>query len=288
MIPAAFEYHAATSLQQAVKLLRRYDGEARVLAGGMSLIPMMKLRLANLSAVIDLERIKGLSFINETADALTIGPMTTHYMLESSNVVRGRVPLLTETASAVGDLQVRNRGTIGGSVAQADPAADLPAALLALEATFRIAGGQRRRNVRAESLFIDSYTTSLEDNEIIVEIRIRTTGPNTGWSYQKLANRASRFAVVGVAALITVGQDGTCVRARIAITGAAPSPFRARHSERYLKGKSLTEVVIAAAAHRATRHVDFLNDIHGSSAYREHLTSELTIRAITQAKERAV
>ncbi len=287
MIPAAFEYHAPTSLRHAITLLHRYDGEARVLAGGMSLIPMMKLRLANLDAVVDLGRIEALSFIDETDDGLTIGAMTTHYAIESSEAVKRRAPLLAETATMVGDVQIRNRGTIGGSVAHADPAADLPAALLALEARFRIAGGPRRRTVRADRMFVDAYTTSLEEGEIIVEVRVPATPAGTGWSYQKLANRASRFAVVGAAALVTVSSDGTCARVRVGVTGAGPSPFRARGTERYLTGKPLTDEIIAKAAKRATAGVDFLGDVHGSPAYREHLTAEMTKRAITQAKERA-
>lgn len=287
MIPAVFEYHAPKSLRHAITLLRRCDGDVRVLAGGMSLIPMMKLRLANLDAVVDLGRIQGLSYIDETDDGLLLGPMTTHYAMETSNVIKRRAPLLAETAAVVGDVQVRNRGTIGGSIAHADPAADLPAALLALEAKFRLAGGPRRRTVRADQMFVDSYTTALKDGEIIAEIRVPETPMKAGWSYQKLANRASRFAVVGVAALVTLAKDGTCARVRVGITGAGPSPFRAHGAERYLFHKPLTEESIAKAAQRATKGVDFLGDVHGSPAYREHLTVELTKRAVTQAMERA-
>ena len=286
MIPAAFEYHAPTTLRQAISTLRKYDGDARWLAGGMSLVPMMKLRLANLAAVVDLGQIKGLSYINEDAGALALGPMTTHYMVESSEVIKRVAPILAETAALVGDVQVRNRGTIGGSVAQADPAADLPAALLALEATFRIAGGASRRTVRAGKMFVDAYTTALEEGEIILEVRIPAIAERTGWSYQKLANRASRFAVVGVAALVTAGVDGTASRVRVAITGAGPAPERARGTERYLAGRELTPENIEKAAVRAAKHIEFLGDIHGSAEYREHLTLELTKRALTQASER--
>jgi aerobic carbon-monoxide dehydrogenase medium subunit len=286
MIPAAFEYHAPKTLRQAVSTLRKYDGDARVLAGGMSLVPMMKLRLANLAAVVDLSRIEGLAYIEEADGGLAIGPMTTHYAVESSDVVARVAPLLAETAAVVGDVQVRNRGTIGGSVAHADPAADLPAALLALEATFRVAGGGRRRTVRADRMFVDAYTSGLEEGEIIAEVRVPGSPARTGWSYQKLANRASRFAVVGVAALVTADSDGTCTRVRIAVTGAGPLPSRARATERYLVGRELTPESIAKGAERATKGIEFLGDVHGSPEYREHLTSELTKRAITQASER--
>lgn len=286
MIPAAFEYHAPKTLRQAVATLRQYDGEARVLAGGMSLVPMMKLRLANLAAVVDLSRIEGLAFIDETADGLVIGPMTTHYGVESSDVVRRVAPILAETAALVGDVQVRNRGTIGGSVAHADPAADLPAALLALEATFIVAGGSRRRTIRADKMFVDAYTSALNEGEIITEVHVPAMASGTGWSYQKLANRASRFAVVGIAAIVTTDEAGACTRARVAVTGAGPAPVRARATERYLVGKQLTPANVAKAAARATNGIEFLGDVHGSPEYREHLTAELTKRALTEASER--
>jgi carbon-monoxide dehydrogenase medium subunit len=286
MIPAAFEYHAPKTLRQAVSTLRKYDGEARVLAGGMSLVPMMKLRLANLAAVVDLGRIDGISGIDETAGGLAIGPMTTHYAIESSEAVQRLAPILAETAALIGDVQVRNRGTIGGSVAHADPAADLPAALLALEATFRIAGGARQRTVRADKMFVDAYTSALDEGEIITAVRVPAIAPRTGWSYQKLANRASRFAVVGVAALLITDTEGTCTRVRVAVTGAGPAPIRARATEHYLAGKQVTSESIAKAAVRATNGIEFLGDVHGSPEYREHLTAELTKRALTQASER--
>lgn len=286
MIPAAFEYHAPKTLRQAVSILKNYDGEARVLAGGMSLIPMMKLRLANLAAIVDLGRIEGLSSIEESSEGLTIGAMTTHYSIESSGAVRLRAPILAETAALIGDVQVRNRGTIGGSVAHADPAADLPAALLALEATFRITGGSRRRTVRADKMFVDAYTSALNEGEVITEVLVPAAAPHTGWSYQKLANRASRFAVVGIAALISVDEQSICTRVRVAVTGAGPSATRARSTEHYLTGKEVTLESITKAAVRATKGIEFLGDIHGSPEYREHLTSELTKRALIQAMAR--
>jgi aerobic carbon-monoxide dehydrogenase medium subunit len=286
MIPAKFEYHAPTTLRQAVTTLRKYDGEARVLAGGMSLVPMMKLRLANLAAVVDLGRIQGLAGVEHAADgSLVIGPMTTHYQIESSDVVQRVAPILAEAASRVGDVQVRNRGTIGGSVAHADPAADLAAAILVLEAMFSIVGGPRRRTVRADKMFVDAYTSALDEGEIIAEVRIPATAPRTGWSYQKLANNA-RFAVVGIAALLSTDEKGICTRARVAVTGAGPAPARARATERFIIGKELTPTTIAKAATRATNGIEFLGDVHASPEYREHLTEEITKRALTEACQR--
>jgi carbon-monoxide dehydrogenase medium subunit len=287
LIPAAFDYHAPKTLRQAVNVLRRYDGDARVLAGGQSLIPMMKLRLANLGAVVDLHRIDGLASVEPADSGLAIGPMTTHYALETSALVRERAPLLADAAAMVGDVQVRNRGTIGGAIAHADPAADYPAVLLALEATFRVAGGARRRTVRAERMFVDAYTTALGESEILAEIAIPQAPARTGWSYQKLANRASRFAVVGVAALVTLADDGMCERVRVGVTGAGPFASRAKAAERYLVGRAVTEESIAKAAARAAKGIEFLGDVHGSPAYREHLTMELTKRALTEAAGRA-
>jgi carbon-monoxide dehydrogenase medium subunit len=287
LIPAAFEYHAPKTLRQAISTLRKYDGDARVLAGGMSLVPMMKLRLANLGAVVDLGRIDGLAYVEPTDAGLAIGAMTTHYALETSTLVRERAPLLADAAALVADVQVRNRGTIGGAVAHADPAADYPAALLALEATFRVAGGSRRRTVRAERMFVDAYTTVLEESEILVEVAVPATPAFTGWSYQKLANRASRFAVVGIAALVTVADDGTCERVRIGVTGAGPFASRAKAAERYLVGRVVDDDSINKAAARAAKGIEFLGDVHGSPEYREHLTMELTKRALTEAAGRA-
>jgi carbon-monoxide dehydrogenase medium subunit len=213
--------------------------------------------------------------------------MTTHHAIESSDLVKRRAPLLAEVASTIGDVQVRNRGTIGGSIAQADPAADLPAALLAHEATIVLAGGARRRVVRAEQMFVDAYESALEDGEIVVEVRVPAIGDRTGWAYEKLTNRASRFAIVGVGALITKATDGTCERARIAIIGAGAVPTRAKAAERYLTGKPLTDDTLEKASRRAGQGIDFLSDGHGSAAYREHLTSELTRRALARAVERA-
>lgn len=286
MIPAAFEYHAPKTLRQAISTLRKYDGEARVLAGGMSLVPMMKLRLANLAAVVDLGRIKGLSFIQEVNGGLSIGPMTTHYDIESSEVVQRISPILAEAAALVGDVQVRNRGTIGGSVAHADPAADLPAALLVLHAKFSIAGSARRRIVRADRMFVDAYTSALEEGEVIAGVHVPAMPPRTGWSYKKLANRASRFAIVGIATQVTTDEQGVCTRARVAITGAGPAPTRARTIERYLTGKKLTPLNITKSATRAIAGIEFLGDVHGSPEYRKHLTMELTKQALTAASER--
>ena len=286
MIPAAFEYHAPTSLRQALALLRRYPGEAKLMAGGHSLLPLMKLRLAQPSHVVDLSRIDGLAYIREQDGGLAIGPMTTYYMLESSDLVRKRAPALAETAAQVADLQVRNKGSIGGSIAHADPAGDMPAVVLALEARMRTTGGGRARIVPADRFFVDIFTTALRETEVITEIAVPAVPPRTGSSYKKFANKASHYAVVGVAALVTLDNKGNCQRVRIGVTGAGSRPVRARSAERYLTGKEPTDRNLQQAAQRASTGIDFVSDLHGSAEYREHLTHVFAGRALDQAISR--
>jgi carbon-monoxide dehydrogenase medium subunit len=277
-------------------ILRRFPGEAKVLAGGHSLLPMMKLRLARPTHLVDLRRIADLAYIRERDGGLAIGPMTTYYMLEASPLVRQRAPALAEAAGTVADLQVRNKGTIGGSLAHADPAADLPAVVLALEGRVHTAGGGRPRRIPAHRFFLDIFTTALRETEVIAEIFIPPTPPGTGGSYQKFANKASHFAVVGVAALVTLTPSesppdragvGRVQRVRIGITGAGPRAVRARAAERYLAGKAPTDQNLAEAARRATAGIDCLSDLQASAEYRQHLTRVFTTRALTEAVRRA-
>ena len=228
MIPAAFAYHAPKSLREAVRLLREYEGEARVVSGGMSLIPAMKLRLVQPEHLVDIGRLDELSYVQRAGDGLRIGAATTYRDIEKSRAVESVAPLLTETARVVGDLQVRNKGTIGGAAAHADPAADVPAALLALEARLRVVGGRRSRVIPAHRFFVDAYETVLGPTEVLTEVEIPKMPPRTGWAYVKFANKASRFAIVGVAALLTLDRKGGVTRARIAVTGAGPRPVRAQ------------------------------------------------------------
>ena len=287
MIPAAFTYHAPGSLREAVRLLREHEGDARVVSGGMSLVPAMKLRLVQPEHLVDVGRLGALSYIRRTADGVAIGAGTTYRRIETSRVLVGAAPLLVETAGCVGDVQVRNRGTVGGAAAHADPAADVPAALLALEARLRLTGGPRPRTITADRFFVDAYETVIGPTEILTEIRIPQAPPRTGSAYVKFANKASRFAIVGVAAALCADRRGVCTRARIAVTGAGPRPVRARASERALRGGRLSGGAIASAAERASAGMEFLADIHGSEEYREHLTRVITRRALEAAARRA-
>ena len=251
------------------------------------MLPLMKLRLAQPSHVVDLRRVEGLAYIKEQNGGLAIGPMTTYYTLESSALVHERAPLLAEAAAGVADLQVRNKGSIGGAIAHADPAGDIPAVVLATESSMRTSGGGRSRNLPAHRFFLDIFTTALRETELITEIIVPPMQPRTGTSYQKFANKASHYAIVGVAAVVTLDSQGNCQRVRIAITGAGPRPGRARASERYLTGKAPSERNLRQAAQRASAGIDFLSDLHGSAEYREHLTGVFTGRALEAAVSRA-
>lgn len=287
MYPAAFEYHAPTSVQDALGLLNRYRDEAKLLAGGHSLIPMMKLRLAQPKHVIDLRRVPGLKGIREEGDTLVIGAMTTHWEMESSPVLRQRCPILAETAAVIGDPQVRNLGTFGGSLAHADPAADQPATVIALGAEMVCEGPRGRRTVKADDWFQGLMTTALREDEILVEIRVPVWPAGTGGAYLKFPHPASRFAVVGVAAVVTLDRGGTCTRAGVGVTGAGTRAVRARGVEAGLVGRRLDAAAIEAAAAHAAEGVDVQADLQGSVEYKQHLCRVFARRAVTRAVERA-
>ena len=287
MNPAKFEYHAPTTLQEAVSLLREHEGDAKVLGGGQSLIPAMRFRLVQPDHLIDLKRIRGLSYVRRRDGKIAIGAMTTYRTIETSALLQRSTPIFAEAIDVLADVQVRNKGTIGGALAHADPAADLPAVVTAMEATVRVVGGRRSRSIPAHRFFQDAYTTVLGDTEVISEILVDPLPRRTGSSYQKFANKASRFAIVGVAAVVTLNAKGICTRVRIGVTGAGPAAVRARAAERVLEGKSPAEAAIEAAAARAGQGIEFLADLHGSAAYRADLTRVLTSRALVQAVSRA-
>jgi len=286
MIPTAFEYFRPANLSEALALLEQYKDEAKLLAGGHSLIPLMKLRLAQPQYVIDLGGVKELSYIRESGDHLLIGAMTRHVDVETSDVLRQRCPLLAETARRIGDVQVRNMGTIGGSLAHADPAADYPAAILALGAELRAVSTRGERWIRAEDFFVDMLTTALQPGEILVEVKVPTLGPRTGTAYVKVAQKASGFALCGVAVVLTVDPNGVCQDVAVGITGVAPKAYRARAVEDALRGRVVDASAIANASEKATEGIDPLEDLHASAEYRAHLARVWCRRAIEQARER--
>jgi carbon-monoxide dehydrogenase medium subunit len=287
MIPAPFEYHAAKSLDEALRLLERHGDEAKVLAGGHSLLPLMKLRLASPRFLVDIGRLRGLSYIRLEGEHVLIGGLTSHAEIEASDLLRGRCPLLPETAAEIGDVQVRNRGTIGGSLAHADPAADYPASILALDAEMVATSSAGKRAIPAAEFFVDLLTTALRHGEILTEVRIPVLGPRTGTAYAKLHQPASGFAVVGVAARVTMGKGGKIESAALGITGLGAKAYRAAAVEKALRGKKTSPKVLADAVRNVAQGVDPLSDIHASAEYRREMAAVFARRALERAIARA-
>jgi carbon-monoxide dehydrogenase medium subunit len=279
MIPAAFDYVRPTTLDDALAALAAH-ADAKILAGGHSLIPAMKLRLAQPKTVIDLGRVADLSYIREAGDWIAIGAMTTHAEIENSSLLAEKCPILPEVARQIGDVQVRNRGTFGGSLVHADPAADWPAAVLALEAEMEVAGAGVRRVVPVKSFFVDMLQSAVQPNEILIEVRVPTGVRSC--AYVKFAQKASGFAIAGVAAVI----DKEARTVRVGITGVAPKPYRAQALERYAKGRDLDAETIAKTASRAAKDVEPLSDIHASAEFRAHLACVNARRALERAAAR--
>jgi len=279
MIPQTFEYSAPATLAEALHLI---DGDRKLLAGGMSLIPLMKLRLAQPGHLVDLGRVPGLNSIEAAGGKIRVGAMATHHDVETSPVVRASCPLLGETVGSIGDPQVRHRGTIGGSIAHADPAADYPAALLALEAQIRVVAAHRERMIAAEDFFMDAFTTPLEPDEIVVEVLAPIEDSKEGYRYEKVAHPASGFAVVGIAVRIKKS-GGKIAMARIGVTGLGSHAFRARNAEALLEGGA----GIDAAAAVVGEGIDANSDLYASAEYRLHLARVHAARALRTALSRA-
>jgi carbon-monoxide dehydrogenase medium subunit len=286
MIPNQFEYFAPTSLNEALALLGQHKDEAKILAGGHSLIPLMKFRLAQPKYLIDIGRVGDLAYIKESGGNILIGATTRHYAVETSDLLKAKCPVLAETAAEIGDVQVRNMGTIGGSLAHADPAADYPAAILALGAEVRLVSPRGERSLKAEDFFVDMLTTALESDELLVEIEVPALKPRTGTAYLKVPQKASGFAICGVAAVVTLDQNNVCQDVAIGITGVASKAYRAAAVEAALKGKTADAQTISDASSKAADGVDPLEDLHASAEYRAHLARVYCRRAIEQAISR--
>jgi len=284
MIPAQFDYVRANSLDEALSLLAQSE-DAKILAGGHSLIPAMKLRLAQPPMLIDIGRISDLAYIREENGQIRVGAMTTHYQIESSDLLKNICPLLPECAGHIGDVQVRNKGTIGGSLAHSDPAGDWPAAIIALNAELIVASKNGERTIKADDFFVDLLTTALQPGEILREIRINRTSGRTGQAYVKMHHPASGFAVVGVAANLTINGGNSCQSASIGITGVSSKAYRATVVESALTGRKLDEQTTSGAASHATDGVELNGDLFASADYRRHLAEVYTKRALTAALE---
>ena len=287
MYPAAFEYHTPASVKDALGLLGTLKDDAKILAGGHSLIPMMKLRLAQPKHLIDLRKVPGLAGIKEDGGALVIGAMTTHWQVESSSLVKSKCPVLSEVGGIIGDPAVRNLGTVGGSLAHADPAADWPAAMIALGAEMVCEGPKGRRTVKVDDWFQGLMATALREDELLVEIRVPLLPAGSGAAYLKFPHPASRFAVVGVAAAVTLDKQGTCTKASVGVTGAGTKAVRAKGVEVGITGKKLDAATIEAAAQKAADGIDVQADLQGSVEYKSHLCRVFAKRAVTEAVKRA-
>ena len=282
MYPAQFDYHTPGSIKEALDLLGKHKDDAKLLAGGHSLLPAMKFRLARPAHLVDLRKVPGLSGIKEEGGTLVIGAMTTHYAVESSAVVKSKCGVLAQTAALIGDPMVRNMGTIGGSLAHADPAADYPATAIAVGAELVAEGPKGKRTVKVDDFFKGLMTTAVGGDEILTEVRVPALAANQSAAYMKFPHPASRFAVVGVAAVLTI-DGGKCTKASVGITGAGTHAVRAKGVEAALAGKALDAASIAAAADKAPDGVDVQADLQGSVEYKKHLLKVFAKRAIEAA-----
>lgn len=283
MIPAAFDYFRPSTFQEALEIARGSGSNAKYLAGGQSLLPLMKLRLASPETLIDLAGISALKEIRVEGGRLSIGAMVTHHRMETSREVRTSCPLLAQTATEIGDPQVRNCGTIGGSIAHADPAADYPAALMALDAEIDLQGPSGCRSLPVSRFFTGLMTTDLQEGELITAIRVPLIDAGTATSYQKLRHPASGFAIAGAAAIIAKDDAGKCLRAALALTGVGPNAFRAAAAEKALAGKSLTARTIRGACRDVASGIDVQGDIYASAEYRTAMAEVFATRAVAAA-----
>ena len=286
MIPPSFEYYAPRSIGEALSLLTKLGGESKLLAGGHSLLPMMKLRFAQPTHLIDLNRIPDLRGIRDEGAELVIGAMTTEAELIGSSVIRNKVPLLAEGASSIADPQVRYRGTIGGDISHGDPGNDQPALMLALDASFVLTGPKGQRTVKADGYFLGLYETQLAGDEILTEIRIPIPAAGSGWSYQKLKRKTGDFATAATAVLLQM-KGGKVARVAIALTNAAATALRARAAEAALTGKPLDEASLGEAARLAMSICNPTPDQRGDVAYKTAMCGEMTRRALQAAAARA-
>jgi carbon-monoxide dehydrogenase medium subunit len=282
VIPAPFEYARPTTVDEALQAVASGGEDVKILAGGQSLIPVMRLRLAAPETVVDLTRVGELRGVRDDGDAIVIGAMTTHSDVLSDPLVRQHAPLIAEATETVADRQVRHRGTFGGALAHADPAGDLPAVALALDAEFVIAGPNGRRTVPARDFFVDYLTTALEEGELLVEVRIPKLEGSWGMHYEKFNRVAQAWSIVAVAAAVR-REDGRITEARIGLTNMGPTPLRATATEQALAGAEATPEAIGAAAERAAEGTSPSSDLNAQADYRQHLVQVLTRRAVTAA-----
>ena len=286
MIPAAFDYHRPNTLDEALKLLKQHGDEAKVLSGGMSLLPMLKLRLASFAHLVDINRLPGLDYIKEEKGTLRIGAMTRQAALERSDLIKSKYPILADATPLIADPLVRNRGTVGGNVANGDPGNDQPAIMIALGATYVVQGG-KERTIAANQFYKGLYDTALARNEILTEIRIPAPPPKSGGAYAKLKRKTGDFAVAAAAVQLTLNAKGAVERCGIALTNADLTPVEASDAMKYLTGKTPDDKTIMEAAKLAAAKSSPSADRRGSVEYKKEMARVLTERALKKAVQRA-
>lgn len=287
MIPPSFDYYAPTTVDEAVGLLARHGSEAKILSGGMSLIPLMKLRLAEPPYLIDINRIPGLGYMKEEDGFLRIGALTREAELERSALLRSQYPILVDTTAVIADPLVRNRATVGGNLAHGDPANDHPATMLALEAEVVATGPKGERKIPIANFFTGLFTTALDPNEILTEIRIPIPAPQSGGAYCKLERKVGDFATAAVAVQLTLREGDVCERVGIGLTNVGPTPIKAKKAEEVLRGHKIDSEAIKRVAQLASEESQPRADLRGSEEYKRDLVRVLTIRALHRALERA-
>jgi carbon-monoxide dehydrogenase medium subunit len=288
MKPAPFEYFCPDSIDQALDLLSEHGDEARILAGGQSLVPAMNFRIQQPAVLIDINRVPDLDYILEEENVLRIGAMTRERQLEFSDLLSQQAPLLHESVPFIAHPQIRNRGTIGGSLVNADPAAELPALMLALNARLKVRNNSQERWIEAPEFFIGMFTTALEADEILLEIALPVMAERTGWSFMEVAPRSGDYALMGVAALVTMGEDGKCEGAKLVYLNAGDGPLEAKEAANILLGEKISDDLIQSAAEHGSEHeITPFGNVHASPEFQRHLAQVLTKKTLTQAVRRA-
>jgi 2-furoyl-CoA dehydrogenase FAD binding subunit len=283
MKPAAFEYFNPGTVKEALNLLEQYGDNAKIIAGGQSLIPVMNFRLGRPEVLIDINGIEGLDYIKEEGNKLLIGALTRERDLEMSELVKQKCPILANAISNIGHVTIRNRGTIGGSIVHADPSAEIPLALYALNGAVKVVGPSDERTLTPEELFLTYLTTSLEPSEILTEVSIPVFPDKTGWSFMELSRRKGDFAIAAVACILFTKENGICKEARISLGGVAPTPVRAEEAEDLLAGQELTDTLMEEAGRLAIGATDAESDYHASAEYRKDLTRVFVQKTLKEA-----
>jgi len=286
MKPFSFEYFKPNNIDEAISLLNGYGEDAVILAGGQSLIPLMNLRLARPKYIIDINKIAELSYIKDTNGGLSIGALTRHREIEKSDIIKSKYPILSKTVSLIGNPQIRNWGTIGGSISHADPAGELPTLLLALNGKVKVVGNQGEREIDGDDLFLGYLTTSMEKTEILREVYIPEISPKMGWEFVELTKRSHDFAIVSVAVLMSIDNAGKCNDVRISLGGVGSMPVRAKGAEEFLLDKAINDDSINEAANIASEEAEPESDIHASAKYRKEMVKVFVNRGLISALDR--